>query len=97
MNAIEKSRSVGDDLAAQHKETPKELRVMAAFAAKWPDRSPPVKVVTKNGNDCLVADHPDQTLGLMVLMDAIGATEFEFVQPFLVQIANAASAGTKAE
>jgi hypothetical protein len=52
-----------------------------------------VKVRVKDGNPFLAPDHADYLIGSLMLMKAVGATEFEFVEPFLAQIGNAASVG----
>jgi hypothetical protein len=52
-------------------------------------------MVTKEGNT--VVDHPDPPTGGTLLMEAIGASEPDFVTPFLDQLVNAGTIGRKAD
>jgi hypothetical protein len=73
-------------------------REQAAIEA-WRDRrharapSPWLKVEQKRGRAAVGFDHSDPAIGSVLLMQAIGTSSIEFLQPFISQLVNAGSKG----
>ena len=77
------------------KPTDRELAAMRKFMDKRSQRAPRLKV-SKSGNCPTVAlDHPDETIGLPHLMDALGTTDMDFFNGLVEQIARATSHGAE--
>jgi hypothetical protein len=55
--------------------------------------SPRLKVREKDGKFEIDSDHPDKPVGNVLLMEAIGAKDFEFLCGFLEQLSNAGTQG----
>ncbi len=87
-------------VAKPYEPTPEEMvaveavavEMMAARKKKLPV-APRVKVSEKGGAAQIIPDHPETTLGLILLMAAIGTTEPDFLNGLLRQLANAGSQG----
>ncbi len=76
-----------------YEPTPVERVVVEAMAARIKEWAvtPRVKVSEKGGVVQLLPDHPDFAVGHILLMEALGATELEFLNGLLWQLANAGS------
>jgi hypothetical protein len=82
--------------AGEHKRTPEEQRILDAFAEKFRNRVPEIKVMeTKDGKTSLVSGYPEPIVGNVLIMNAIGTSDVNFYESFIVQLANAASVGPK--
>lgn len=82
-------------VAKIYEPTPEEQVVVEAMAARIKEWAvtPRVKVSEKGGVVQLLPDHPDFAVGHILLMEALGATELEFLNGLLRQLANAGSQG----
>jgi hypothetical protein len=77
------------------KPTDRELAAVRKFMDKRSQRAPRLKV-SKSGNCPTIAlDHPDETIGLPHLMDALGTTDMDFFNGLVEQIARATSHGAE--
>src|SRR5215212_12128116 len=82
-------------VTAPYEPKPAERAVLEAAAERRRARPPaPRFKVEKKGRATKVEiDHPDPPTGGTLLMQALGTTSPDFVNPFILQLANAASKG----
>ena len=59
--------------------------------------APCLKVSKKGGITRIAADHPEPAIGHLLLMEALGTTEADFLDGLLGQLANAAGQGQKVD
>ena len=85
------------ELAKSYKPTPRELAAMEAFLVKQQSGVPRMVVSEKKGVLKLTPDHPDAAVAQVLLMEAIGAKDFDFLNGLLKQLANAGSQGKTAD
>ena len=80
--------------AAKYEPTKQDLAVLRErikkIRAEW---TPRVKVSKRGELPTITPDHPNETIGLVLLMKALGATDMNFLNGFLGQLANAGSHG----
>jgi hypothetical protein len=72
------------------------LRTLAERKGRKPP-SPKLKVVQKAGVSQVSADHGDQAVAYDLLLNSIGATDFDFLDGLLAQLVNAGSQGRAAD
>jgi hypothetical protein len=73
----------------------REATAISEFRKEAAKRAPRLKV-TKEGNALKVgADHPDNSTGLILLMEALGTTDEDFLTGFLNQLLGTTSQGGK--
>ena len=82
-------------VAAPYEPTRREKAVIEALHERERARapSPSLKVEPGTKGVRIGVDHPDPATGGSLLMAAIGASENEFVRPFLMQLVNAGTKG----
>ncbi len=80
--------------AKPYEPTPRARAALEAHFARAEEKppAPAWKIEAENGFNNISNDHPDQTLGLNLLMEATGTTDFNFLRGLLCQLAEA---GTK--
>jgi hypothetical protein len=78
-----------------YKPTPKEAEAIKAYLATAKEkRTPRLKVAVTEKNAVQVGvDHPDLQVGNVVLMQAMGSTDFEFYNGLIGQLVNASEKG----
>jgi hypothetical protein len=79
-------------LTGPYKPTPRELDAMQAQRDRRQRRrpAPQVRLQTKDpSNAVLSLDHPDQETGSTLLMEAIGTSDFDFLDGLLTHLAGA--------
>ena len=78
-----------------YEPTPEEQVIVEAMAARIKEWAvtPRVKVSEKGGVVQLLPDHPDFAVGHILLMEALGTTELDFLNGLLGQLASAGSRG----
>ncbi len=78
-----------------YEPTPEERVVVEAMAARITELpvTPRVKVSEKEGVAQILPDHPDFAIGHILLMEALGTVELDFLNGLLKQLANAGSHG----
>jgi hypothetical protein len=79
-------------LANSYEPTPHERAVAKAYLEKSRP-SPRMKVSMKGDMATISPDHPDDGIGHLLLMEALGTTEPDFIDGLLRQLANAATKG----
>ncbi len=78
-----------------YEPAPEEQVTVEAMAARIKELpvAPRVKVSEKGGMAKLLPDHPDFAVGCILLMEALGTTELDFLRGLLGQLVNAGSQG----
>jgi hypothetical protein len=78
-----------------YEPTPEERVAVAAMAARTTDLpvTPRVKVSENEGVAQFLPDHPDFAVGHILLMEALGTVDLDFLNGLLKQLANAGSQG----
>ncbi len=78
-----------------YEQTPEERVAVAAMAARIKELppTPRVKVSENKGVAKLLPDHPDFAVGHILLMEAVGTVDLDFLNGLLKQLANAGSQG----
>jgi hypothetical protein len=92
----EKERKVETkNLTNPYEPTPHERAVAKAYFARKEKSvpSPRMKVSMKGDVATISPDHPDAGIGHLLLMEALGASEPDFIDGLLGQLANAATKG----
>jgi hypothetical protein len=93
--AAKKGRPVSDppqEEKPKYQRTPREQEALAAFIAAREARKPSARLeITKTASGAfnVGSDHEDQWTGHMLMMQAIGTTDFDFAGGLIRQIANA--------
>jgi hypothetical protein len=86
-------RKRGSTNKPDYKRTPREEAALTKIRKGHAERVPRVKAVKADGGLTLKPDHPDETTGYVLLMEALGTTDFDFTIGLLGQLANAGSKG----
>ena len=84
--------------ATQYEPTPQEIAAIKGYAER--DKAKPstrIKVSNEGAVPQLSVDHPDPTLGGILLSEALGTADSDFVAGLLDQISNAATKGRAPE
>jgi predicted component of type VI protein secretion system len=84
--------------ATQYEPTPQEIAAIKGYAER--DMAKPstrIKVSNEGAVPQLSVDHPDPTLGGILLSEALGTADSDFVAGLLDQISNAATKGRAPE
>jgi hypothetical protein len=76
--------------------TERERAVLRKLADRSAEAAPSLKV-SKRGelSASLTPSHPDEKIGCALLMEALGTTDYDFLNRYLAQLANAASHGSE--
>jgi hypothetical protein len=74
---------------SNYKPTERELAASRKFLKERAECTPRMKV----SKGALAVDHPDQIIGSLRLMEALGTTDLDFLDGLLNQLANAGSVG----
>jgi len=78
-----------------HKPTARELAAIRKFGRA--ERSPRVKMSKLGDAPAWKTDHPDELIGFLMLMEAIGTEDEDFASGLIKQLANAGSRGLDEE
>ncbi len=98
MNTAPQTKTASVDAKPPHKPTPTEAEAIKAYFAAREKQAPRLKVAAKGKNDAQVGiDHPDKTIGAVVLMRAVGTTDHDFCNGLLNQLLNASKQGEASE
>jgi hypothetical protein len=85
------SRTKGSGAKPEHKRTPREAEAVDKFRRGRAQGAPRLKVVKGGDRPSLAPDHPDKTIGFILLMEALGTTDLDFLNPLLGQLGDVAS------
>ena len=83
----------GSGAKPKRERTPREVAALAKFAARNAEGAPRLKAIKDGDRSRLAPDHPDETVGHLLLMEALGTTDFDFYHALLGQFANVGSQG----
>jgi hypothetical protein len=86
-------------VAKPYEPTPQEREGMEVYRARRKERKPAprMKVMEKKGVSQISPDHPDLAVGHILLMEALGTVELDFLDGLLGQLANAGTQGRVVE
>jgi hypothetical protein len=84
------NRGPAADIAKRYEPTPDERAAREVVRARR-KKTPRVKAPVKSGAAHLSVDHPDESYGCFLLMEALGTSEPDFFFGILTQLAKAAS------
>ena len=84
------------EITKPYEPTPDECAAWEAVRARR-KRTPHLKVSVKGNVADLSLDHPDQSNGHYILMDALGTSELAFYDEILAQLSKAATQGEKVD
>jgi hypothetical protein len=88
-----------DAAGPSYELTKQEAEAVAAFTAARMTSGPRLKIGAVGGKDRvdLGVDHPDQAVGTVALMRAIGTTDIDFYDGLMGQLVNASAEATASE
>jgi len=81
------------DVAKTYEPTPRERAVVEAYLARKKETAPRMKALVKDGLAELVPDHPEPKIAHLLLMEAVGAKDLDFLNGLLSQLINAGAQG----
>jgi hypothetical protein len=83
-----------DSSKSEKQRTARERAALEAFDAhRSANPAPRMKVSKTGGKTSISADHPEEAIGHLLLMEAIGTMDFDFVDGLVRQIVDAGSQG----
>ena len=90
MDQIRKAKSEG--VAKPYEPSPHERAAIGAFSAngKKAPRAPRMKVSEKDGVRKIAPDHPEPAVAHILLMNALGTSDLDFLNGIVTQLGNAA-------
>ena len=86
-------------VAPRRDPTPEELEALAPLTKKLHERpeAPTVSLSTKDGVRKISVNHPDQSIGHMLLMSALGTSDVAFFDGLLSQAVNIGTQGANTD
>ncbi len=95
VNQAKERKGGAKDLAKPYERTPHERASIESYLARREETppAPRMKILQKGGAPQISPDHPEPALGHVLLMEALGITELDFLDGFLGQLANAGTQG----
>ena len=94
MNKKSRKTATKKVVSKPYEPTPREQSVVTEFRARRKEKIPLPQILVKegaNGVPSLEPNHPDTSVGHILLMQSLGTTDFGFLNGILQQIANAGS------
>jgi hypothetical protein len=87
------------DLAKSYEPTPQERAALEAYRIQEEDSplAPRLRVTENDGATTICPDHPKPSVGNVLLMDALGTRDWDFLEGLLLQLADAGSKGRKVD
>ena len=86
------------DLAKSYEPTPHERAALEAYRIQEESPlAPRLRVTENDGATTICPDHPKPSVGNVLLMDALGTRDWDFLEGFLMQLADAGSKGRKVD
>ena len=87
------------DLAKSYEPTPHERAALEAYRIQEEESplAPRLRVTENDGATTICPDHPKPTVGNVLLMDALGTRDGDFLEGLLLQLADAGSKGQKVD
>ena len=99
MSAKRSKAAPSSDLAKPYEPTQPERTSIEAYLTRKRERppAPRMKVKDKKDGAHTMIDHPEPGVGLVLLMDALGTSDTDFLNGLLRQLVNAGSPGQEAD
>jgi hypothetical protein len=90
--ALRSEKSKAKNLAKAYRPNPHERAALEAYRTRAEERplAPRLRVTEDDGATTICPDHPKPDVGNVLLMDALGTRDWDFLQGFLAQLASAA-------
>ena len=87
------------DLVTPYEPTPNERAAVVAYVARKKEKplAPRMKVSEKGGVIQIAPDHPEASVAHVLLMEAIGAKDLDFLDGLLKQLFSAGTQGRTAD
>jgi hypothetical protein len=87
------------DLAKSYEPTPQERAALEAYRIQEEESplAPRLRVTENDGATTICPDHPKPSVGNVLLMDALGTRDWDFLEGLLLQLADAGSKGRKVD
>src|SRR5947209_13228881 len=87
------------DLAKCYEPTSHERAALEAYRIQEEESplAPRLRVTENDGATTICPDHPEPSVGNVLLMDALGTRHWDFLEGFLTQLAAAGSTGGKVD
>ena len=87
------------DLAKSYEPTPYERAALEAYRIQEEESplAPRLRVTENDGATTICPDHPEPSVGSVLLMDALGTGDWDFLEGFLTQLAGAGAKGRKVD
>jgi hypothetical protein len=83
-------QSSKSDAKPSYTPKPNEVEALKAYKAAAAKAGPRLKIDLRGNNSVKIgADHPDDTIGTVALMRAVGTTDFDFYNGLMGQLVNA--------
>jgi hypothetical protein len=89
MKPIKKTRSEPTTEAKPYEPTPAEAKAVAAYKAAKDAHGPRLKVSIDGTAAKIQPEHPDQAIGILAMMRAIGTADLDFFDGLMLQLVNA--------
>jgi hypothetical protein len=81
----------------EYKPIPREEEAIAKLQKSKAERAPRLKAIKRGDRSTLVPDHPDEATGYLLMMEALGTSDFDFFNSLLSQLINVGSQGPAVE
>jgi hypothetical protein len=87
------------DLAKSYEPTPHERAALEAYRIQEEESplAPRLRVTENDGATTICPDHPEPSVGSVLLMEALGTRDWDFLEGFLTQLAGAGAKGRKVD
>ncbi len=87
------------DLAKSYEPTPHERAALEAYRIQEEESplAPRLRVTENDGATKICPDHPEPSVGSVLLMEALGTRDWDFLEGFLTQLAGAGAKGRKVD
>src|SRR4051812_28430447 len=82
-------------IASSYKATPEESAAASALFARQKTRPPSPRIaVTRKGNNVAIGhDHPDRSVGWLLMVNALGTTDYDFADGLISQLMDVGTKG----
>jgi hypothetical protein len=91
-----KKQTKGQVKPSKYTPTPREAAAIEKLQKELGEQAPGLKVLKRGNVHSVGTDHPDDTIGQVLLMEALGTADRHFFNGFLEQLLNTSSQGGEA-
>jgi hypothetical protein len=79
----------------EYKLTPREVAIVAKVDKALAEKAPRLKIKKVEGYSIPLPEHPDERAGLLLLMEAVGTNDLDFLGGLLTQLTHAGPTGSE--